>query len=91
MLRDSLPNETRSDFTLVKRKLSDLFSKKDEVIAFNCGAEQSRNRIFNSLNLTMFVHTLSLLQRKDKIGLTAAEIKAAEIKASEVEKKKCSK
>ena len=36
----------------------------------------------------MYDHTLSLLQRKVKIGLTAAEIKAAEIKASEVEKKK---
>lgn len=31
---DSQPNETRSDFTLVKRKLSDIFWKKDEVSSF---------------------------------------------------------
>ncbi|XP_041472696.1 uncharacterized protein LOC121421961 [Lytechinus variegatus] len=53
------------------------------VLAFNCGAEQSRNRLFQALNLKMSAHTLSSLQRKD-----SSRLKNAEKRAREVEKKK---
>ena len=34
LLWDSLPTETKNDFGMVKRKLSNIFSKKDEVSSF---------------------------------------------------------
>ncbi|XP_041473006.1 uncharacterized protein LOC121422184 [Lytechinus variegatus] len=49
------------------------------ILAFNCGAESSRYRIFKKLNLKMGIHTTICAQIKDKYRIKRARTRAREV------------